>query len=611
MTIYRGHPQITPSGDLITSLDTLSACLLDDRPAPVAQTSKPVDEVPLAPDSTEASEIEDSDGLPSKVSAPNSKSRKRTATQVKEIADRRTMSYGTMEQHPDHLSPTRAYRNVDWIGSQNITRNTLVENGYREGVLPWYYPSSVGWNPLIQDFGIGTARYSDRLDGQDLDNVAIAGDEIKVWLKSKTGFGDENYRKAQNMTLTQTAPSVSTIFQTKPATDSQDGYHYVYSQKGIACEKDTQERYYHIKQTYVTMCAQEIYKRARSVRPGDDLFAYYIGGAPGGGKTAFGQQLAAHMGMPLVKLSMRTDQPIDETIFYTPILTESGTDAVLSDVAYAYVSGGLLQIDDIQGQQGVGFLSTLLDPSVSEIQLQEATSQSLNGKYLFRHPGFTVLITHNDIHHMAQSGHGTEIPTNVTSRCIQLSNDWDNYESIIKSSEQWVHSHPDPWVQAYGLISTNLMSIIRDGPADGSHFLASTPSVRELNKILSQGTLLRTIGGMTLILNTPEGQASWYKAVRTYLEDYIRTDGMKIFETLRKTGLGEFKEGTKANIIQANADDLVTAFAEIWHYISEVYGEAPAIASSALMEKKDLGKDYRKKHLADYKTRQAKLKSPK
>lgn len=120
-------------------------------------------------------------------------------------------------------------------------------------------------------------------------------------------------------------------------------------------------------------------------------------GYTGGGKSVFASSLAATLGIPLV-ISTASDWEDPSKGFFGANNPEAGSALYeISDIGYAYVSGGVVLIDEIYGYTPDAqlALSQICDPNNQYYDL-ETNDRRYSGKNrLYRHPAFRVVATGN------------------------------------------------------------------------------------------------------------------------------------------------------------------------------------------------------------------------
>jgi len=455
------------------------------------------------------------------------------------------------------------YQTFKYLDTQQPRKaKDLADNGYCLGVTAWHDPAFVGWNPLISDFAAGKdgSEYEDRIS--NVQKPAISTDEAREWSEQQIKKGHENYINSQD-----------TVYITRPGlgnTSKADEFHHVRTVTGLTGQHNNEkdELFYDLPMTQISYCANLILTPLAPGMKGTyhKKIGFYLGGTPGGGKTVFVKQLAAHIGAPCVTLPLMPDERLTERIFYTEALEAGRTVAKLTDVAYCYMAGGLLQIDDAQHQDDLGYLSVLLDPGVHAVTLKAADPE-LHNAVLVRHPAFRVVVTYNSAYDMTNNGLGTDIPSNVKDRMSAVASDWDGYELLKNDKNHWVNKHKDPKVRLYGLMAHAAMATLLSSHADSNYF-ESQPSVRAFNGILSDGSLINPMRFMPL--NNPTDQKAWENQLGQSLADLFvnAKAGSQILKLMENIGENAGDYNT--------ASEMERLYAGLYNYILDTYETIPS-----------------------------------
>lgn len=444
------------------------------------------------------------------------------------------------------------------------TAEELVASGYHLGVIPWPDPAHLGWNPLASDFGAGASgeTYTERANRHAY--PAITTEMAWDWAERQKRAAHLNYVNSMNLQYI-----IREEWRGVKKKDNVPKCTKLRTVTGLdgSRREGSGELFYELLQSHVSFCASTILGELRPDVAGGQgkKIGFYIGGTPGGGKTVMAKQLAAHLGVPCVSLSLTPDERLTERIFYTETMSAGGSRAELTDVAYVYCVGGILQIDDAHHQDDLGYLSTLLDPNVGSITLRAADAE-LDGAELVRHPAFRAIVTYNGPEHQKSVGLGTEIPSNVRDRMHQISNDWDGYVQIAdKKSGHWTTSHQDKRVALYGKMAHKLMDEVRNRVGS----LESLPSVRHFDALLSGTSLYNSVAPMSLL--DPSGRDEWVTSMESFVSEMLVSATDHLDAETMAAGYDPLEYNSSAKV-----DEL---YSELREHIIDVYGTLPGVTA--------------------------------
>lgn len=436
------------------------------------------------------------------------------------------------------------------------TKEELLEMNFGSTGQPYGDPQLIGhWNPLLT---LESEEEYDNLTG-GLANPLLSYEDLRRWQTARLSSGNAQYLSAQNILY---LPKID------PGSKAPKSF-FLRSKTGLSGElsaknakladkgEELEERFYKLPKTVIQYAVEHIYETAdRDIKLTEKTkYVYGLGGPPGGGKSLFAKQLAAHLGVPLVHVVLETNEALEEqNLVYKLVMAgesskQSGNSApaegfigneeqtsvsvsraVLTDFPYVYQSGGVLLVDDVHHYAAVDYLSKVFDPGNEKLDIMPADSTK-GASDMARHPGFRVVVTYNGPHHMEETGASTELADNIKSRMTWVSDHFDLFDPIVQDSSHWIRKHEDPKVRFVGAVAVEVLKAIR-GNEQILQMMPTIPSVRALDDILSQNDFSSTVIMMPLRDGSKHNRENFALQINGMLADIVNANPQTFTDTL-------------------------------------------------------------------------------
>ena len=351
-----------------------------------------------------------------------------------------------------------SYRPFQWVADDgiHIRRPSREEANYKTGHLfylggGWGNPKAIRWNSMLlgnqgDDMEAEELRYAQTLAmrGVDYSNVAIPYQEGMAWLYWKS-------RQAEYRVVTERDYSAPYPAKGQGLSDAErmmartpcyfynpdNGHYEAYPETSVSTSAAQISQMIH---EYMRDEEEALQEGGNAEVAMKYLFHSLLGGPPRSGKTTFAKALAAVLGVPFVKAAMTKhagESLASDGLFGRTLMHGNSSEFVLTDVAYAYMYGGVVLMDEIANltENAMGQLRSILSADETEIKLDGIPDYHYKGRVLVRHPAFYVVSTYNP-------GDTVEVPTDhhiplLQDRCNAsiplMSHHYDLYDQLYSA----------------------------------------------------------------------------------------------------------------------------------------------------------------------------------
>lgn len=290
--------------------------------------------------------------------------------------------------------------------------------------------------------------------------------------------------------------------------------------------------------------------------------AVYLHGGVGGGKTTFGKQMAAYLGLPFCSYTAEPGQPIAEDgFFYLQRIEDGETKADMADPAYLYSYGGVLQIDEILlSDLSSNTLLQILSAGENTYTFTQCRDSRYANKTLLRHPAFFMVLTGNPPEDVASQRAEQDLPTNIATRTLSVPPNGEAFDVFsmvldpfysMSAQKRRLYAKSmkvppymtDPFVVK--LIET--IKMLREAKEDDipiwKNFLESVPSARLVTRMINSGSFEEMISHFELKQDlTPEERAHFDMVFMTHIGFIWKTDDSREARNMVNREFAEFRK---------------------------------------------------------------------
>ena len=332
----------------------------------------------------------------------------------------RAMIANPTQEFLDHYS----YTPIKWTSDDGkfIRRPLREEADYRNGHLAhikggWGNARVIGWNTaLVGNQGLDMKAEEERyakicaMRGVDYSNVAIPYPEQVAWLQQMAKESQYRVVKERNYSSPYSSDQRSPCVFYNPVSQSYEAY----PENSVASSAAQIAQMMH---DYLGREQDALDSGGNTEVALKYLFHSLIGGPPRSGKTTFTDGLANNLGLPRVKAGLTKhsgESLASDGLFGRTLMHGNSSEFILSNVAYAYMCGGIVLMDEVTNltENAKAQLRSILSADETQIVLEGIPDYDFNGRVLLRHPAFYIVSTYNP-------GGTVEVPTDHNIALLQ------------------------------------------------------------------------------------------------------------------------------------------------------------------------------------------------